>query len=86
MAKMLDPRLQAVEIAPNSIFGCYIGVRVFRFRIPILAQGLDTPLPTGTCRLDYLECLDQHTSDALNLLDRMVHGPAPTETRSVNQQ
>jgi hypothetical protein len=80
MAKMLDPRLQGVEIALNSIFGCYIDVRELRFRIPILAHGLDTPPPTGTCELDYIEWLDQHSPDALDLLDRMVHGPTPTET------
>jgi hypothetical protein len=77
MAKMPEPHLQAVEIALNSIFGCYIGVRELRFRILVLAHGLDTPLPTGIFRLDYLKWLDQHSPDAVDLLDRMVHGPAP---------
>jgi hypothetical protein len=77
MAKMLDPPLQAVEIVLNSLLECYIGVREVRFRIPVLAHGLDTPPPTGTCRLDYLEWLDQHSPDALDMLDRMVYRPAP---------
>jgi hypothetical protein len=81
---VLDPSLQAVEIALNSIFGCYIGVRELRFRIPVLVHGLDAPPPTGTRRLDYLELPDQH-SPALDLLDRMVHSPALTETGQVNQ-
>jgi hypothetical protein len=85
MAKMLDSRLQAVEIALNSIFECYIGVRERRFRIPVLAHEFHTSPPIGTCRLDYLESLDQHSPDALDLLDRIGHGPAPTETGSVNQ-
>jgi hypothetical protein len=55
-------------------------VRELRFRIPVLAHGLDPPPPTGTYRVDYLEWYDQHTPTALDLLDRMVHGPAPTET------
>jgi hypothetical protein len=80
MAKMVDPLLQAVEIALNSIVGCYVGVRELRLRIPVLAHGLDTPPPTGTCWLDYLEWLDQHSPDALDLLNRMVHDPASTET------
>jgi hypothetical protein len=77
MAKMLDPRPQAVKIALNSISGRYFGVRKLRFRIPVLVHELDTPPPTRTCRLDYLEWLDQHSRDALNLLNGMVHGPAP---------
>jgi hypothetical protein len=81
MANMPDPRLQAVEIALNSILGCYIGVRGLRFRIPVLVHGLNTPPPTGTCRLDYLEWLDQHSLNSLDLLDGMVHGPARTETK-----
>jgi hypothetical protein len=30
--------------------------------------------------LDYLEWVDQHSPNALDLFDRMVHSPAPTET------
>jgi hypothetical protein len=85
MAKTLDPRLQAVEIALNFVLGCDIGVRELRFRIPVLAHGRDTPPPIGTCRLDYLEWFDQHLLDALDLLDWMVYGPVPIKIGCVNQ-
>jgi hypothetical protein len=70
------------EIALNSIFGCYIGVRELPNCIRVLAHGLDTLPPKGTYRLDYLEWLDKHSPDALDLLDRMVHGPDPPKQES----